>query len=372
MARTPFARRWFVIIVGFLILAILAMCALLVHSHKGTQGRDGERGDSRGIEETRHSPTQDRGAGEPDGPTHGGRLPEGQGGAESGRLALAEALASRGDEVSNVQALIEKAAGEEKERIREALIDRFASDPDPRIRSACLIGMTKFRESARAMLLRALTSDPDRGVRRLAAYCLGQAGSEQEVDALFQAMVKDEGEFGSGRDIALVSIGSLGEIGGEKAADALIAAWNDETLSRGCREQVLFALGYTGAGKVFGILESALKGKEESLRDNAASGLAELVRKNAANPEMVEKVTGLLRPHLNDENPGVRRSVVVALGWTGTREDIRPLQVLLEDGYSSVVSYQEAGQVKQKTVYPVRERAKEAIERIEKRFPPQD
>ena len=46
------------------------------------------------------------------------------------------------------------------------------------------------------------------------------------------------------------------------------------------------------------------------------------------------------------------------------------IEELLEDSHRSIVGYTEDGQEKTKYVYRVREKAREAIEKINKRFPP--
>lgn len=273
-----------------------------------------------------------------------------------------------GNKTNKLMTLIREADEEEKVWIREELIKRFNSDPDPGIRRACLVCITMFRDVAREVLAYALTSDSDRGVQKVAAYALGQSGSEQEVDALLQAIKEDKGVWGRGRDIAMVAVASLGEIGGEQAAFALTEIWDNKDLSRGCREQTLVALGMVGDPASLKTFEAVLQGKEDLIRDNAASGLGRLVRKNQENPQVVGKAINLLRNYVNDENPKVRRNVVDALGWIGDSGDIYLIQPLLGDNYSTIVNYTEDGELKEKVVYPIREKAKEAIDKINARL----
>jgi HEAT repeat protein len=288
--------------------------------------------------------------------------------SEKTRAVFNEAFAHPGDETHKLMTLIRKVDEEEKAWIREELVKRFNSDPDPRIRGACLVCITMFRDVAREVLARALTSDSDRGVRRVAAYALGQTGSEQEIDALSQAVKEDKGVFGRGRDIAEVAITSLGEIGGEQAVLVLTKIWNNEDLSRGCREETLIALGMAGNPGSLEVFEDVLQGKEDLIRDNAAWGLGRLARKNQENPQVASKAIELLRNYVNDENPKVRRNVVDAIGWTGVSDDIDLLKPLLDDPYSITINYTEDGAVKVKTVYPVREEARRGIKRIQARL----
>jgi len=287
---------------------------------------------------------------------------------ETVKARFSDALADRGNEKSALIALVREADENGKDWIRGALIKHVGSHPDPRIRRACLVCMTMFPEHAGEVFARALTSDPDRGVRALAAYALGQSGTELQVDALFRAVKEDKGIFGRGRDIANVAVSSLGEIGGERAAAALRAIWSSEELSRGCREETLGALGRAGDPAALEVLENVLRGKDELLRDDAASGLGGVGRKNRQNPEVVKRVIKVLREHLGDRNANVRTNVAGALGWVGGGEDIQLLQPLLADDHSIVVNYTEGGELKEKRVYPIREKARRAIKRIKARL----
>lgn len=287
---------------------------------------------------------------------------------EETKSAFNEAFTNKGNVTHSLMSLIRQADEEEKNWLRGALISRFNSDLDPANRRTCLVCITMFREAARHLLALALTSDSDRGVQRLAAYALGQGGSEQEVEALLQAVKKDKGVFGQGRDIARIAISSLGEIGGEEAILALNEIWNNEDLSRGCREQTLSALGMAGDPGSLRLFEDIIRGKEEMMRDTAALGLGRLARKIQKYPQVADKAITLLRSYINDDNAKVRRNVVYALGWVGVADDIHLLKPFLDDNYSSVVSYTEAGERKKKVVYPIRERAKSAIDRINARL----
>lgn len=264
--------------------------------------------------------------------------------------------------------LIREADEEGKAWIREALIERFKSDSDPMIRRACLVCITMFRDVARETLAQALISDSDQGVREVAAYALGQIGSEQEIEPLTQAVRQDRGITGQGRKLAKIAIGALGEIGGEKAAGVLIEIWGDEDLSRGCREQTLVALGMAGDPVCLKTFEAVLQGDEDLIRDNAAYGLGHLAKKNQEDSQGVDKVVNLLRRYVHDGSPGVRGNIIETLGWLGVPDDIDLLNPLLDDDYSIIVNYIEEEQLKERLIYPVREKARTAIDRIRARF----
>ena len=284
------------------------------------------------------------------------------------KVAFTEILNSQNIEPMKIIKLVRKSDKKGKDWIRDEIIKRINSDPNPETRRACLVCIVIYRDVAREVLAQALTSDSNRGVQQLAAYGLGQLGTEQEVDVLLQAIKEDKGVFGRGRDIAIAAVSSLGGIGGEKASLALNKIWNDSELSKGCKEVTISALGMSGDTSNFKLLESVLKGEDESIRDNAAFGLGRLARKNQENPQIAGKTIKLLRNYVNDKNPRVRRNVVDAIGWLGGSDDIYLIQPLLSDNYSTIVSYTEDEERKEKIVYPIREEAKEAIEKIKARL----
>ncbi|MBM4039992.1 MAG: hypothetical protein FJ290_15925, partial [Planctomycetes bacterium] len=139
------------------------------------------------------------------------------------RARFDEAFAQEGSEADAVLALAREARklGDDS-WLLDALKERLGREHVPRLRRACLLAISwAFPDEAAAVLARALNADPDRIVRKVAAYCLANRGTEQQVDALVQAIKEDRGGLGEGRDVARVAIGSLGLIGGPRAAQAL-------------------------------------------------------------------------------------------------------------------------------------------------------
>jgi hypothetical protein len=114
-----------------------------------------------------------------------------------------------------------------------------------------------------------------------------------------------------------------------------------------------------------------LKGKQEMYRDNAVYALGQIASRNRDDLEIVQKVRAHLLNSLRDKNPKVRRNAAYSFSLVGEPSDIPLLEELLEDSYRVIANYTEDGQEKTKHVYPVREKAREAIEKINKRFPPE-
>ncbi|UCG48901.1 MAG: HEAT repeat domain-containing protein, partial [Phycisphaerales bacterium] len=272
-----------------------------------------------------------------------------------------------GHEASDLLAVIRTADQKQKTWLLEKLTERVESDEKPAVRRACVVGLTAFGRNARRTLADVLMSDDDRNVRKLAAYALGQLGTKEEVDALVQAVRRDSGALGVGRDLAAVAVTALGEIGGEEAARALHEIWNSEQLSRGCREQTLTALGVAGHPGALPILQTVLQQSNQLLRDNAAFALGQLASRNQDDPAILSRSLTLLRQYLSDPNPRVRVNAVDALGRLGRPDDIALLEARSGDDYAIELSYTEDGQVKTKSVYPVRQKATEAIAQIRTR-----
>ena len=304
---------------------------------------------------------------------------------EKTKVAFNEAFNNQNADADTVKVhgLIREADEEGKAWIREALIKRFNLDPDPRVRRACLLCITAFPEAAaREMVAKAL-SDNDRQVRITAAIVSESYLTENELGALCQAVKEDKAEAHYPRTTAKMAIMAIGLIGGERASTFLKEVWYNEELSRYIRVETLFALGCSSDPCNFYILESVLNGEDESIRGNAAFGLNNIALLNAPqiqirsninvtkNPQMFNKAINLLRSKINDDNTSVRCVVTDCLGVLGNSKDIDLLAPLLDDKHSEVIKFTENGEIKEKVVYPIREKAREAIEKINNRFPPE-
>ncbi len=168
--------------------------------------------------------------------------------------------------------------------------------------------------TARAAL-RDLSSRKPR-TRVLAALALGDVRApdvkEIAIRALCQCLRDPAAEVRS------AAAQSLGELGGDQAADALIPLLDDPVSAT--RQSVAIALGSTGSPAAYEPLERALGSPYADLRFQAATSLCEL------DPERA--VTPLLRA-LADEDPEVVSAVALALGACGHGLAIEPLVAAL-------------------------------------------
>ncbi|HIJ66159.1 MAG TPA: hypothetical protein HPP77_09445 [Candidatus Hydrogenedentes bacterium] len=302
-------------------------------------------------------------------------LTRSQDGSEQIKAALNDILA-RGDGYGMrkllEKVLLQKANEEEKEWLREALLERIKSDPDPKIRRQCLTGISYFREIAHTVCADVLRSDPDLFVREIAAHKLGFLRSEEEIDLLLTTIEEvrrqDGATRGDSSKLAVRCIESLGDIGGRQANEALMALWESEDLPHTWQRLTLEALGKAGDIAMLEVFQNVLQGGQASLEDVAVVGLGRLAGRNSENREAVSRARQLLREKLQDADPYLQGHVLQALAYVGTRDDIPLIESFLDDESSRVVTYTEDGEEKEKTVYPLRRDASRAIDAINKRL----
>jgi HEAT repeat protein len=264
-----------------------------------------------------------------------------------------------------LKVLIEEADEQEKVWIGEELVKRIKSDTDPNIRRRYMVHLLAFPSIEAEALREILVSDSDRSVREFAVYMLGRAGSEEDLDDLLEVIRGDKGAFPHGRDLAGTAYSSIGLIGGDKAAGILLKLWNDKEF---VPDHSLYSMGSTGSPLVLDLLKEILEKKEGRFRPNAAAGLSALASRTRDNKEMAGQVRELLRVYVKDHNPQVRRAAIAGFYSIGQAEDLPLMNSLINDPYNNVVSYREDGEVKEKTVYPIRENAQWAITKITNRI----
>ncbi len=262
---------------------------------------------------------------------------------------------------------IRKADSREKQLLLKAMVIQLQSEQDPKKKHKIMISLVIFgRNRVVAGTLKGmLRSERDRGVRKFAAHILGRVGSEEDIDDLLDAIKKDKGAFPHGRDLANTAYFSIAEIGGDKAAIILLKLWDDKEL---VPDFSLFSMGFTGSPLVLDLLQEVLERKEDRFRPNAAGGLSALAIRNKDNKEMAEQILKLLRKYVMDDDPKVRENTLDGFYSMGQAEDLSLINSLLDDPYSNVVNFTENGEVKEKTVYPIREKAQRAITKINGRI----
>ncbi|MCK4790001.1 MAG: hypothetical protein KAV87_40050, partial [Desulfobacteraceae bacterium] len=260
-----------------------------------------------------------------------------------------------------------KADKVQKDVICEEVIEQLSNEHNSKEKRRLMVRLAMFERNKRAaeVLVRIVRNDKNRSDRKLAAHFLGKVGSEEDIDDLFEVIKGDKGAIPHGRDLANTAYFSIGEIGGDKAAIILLKLWDDKEL---VSDFSLFNMGFTGSPLVLDLLQEVLERKEDRFRLSAAGGLSALASRNKDNKEMAERVRELLRVYVEDHNPKVRGASVDGFYFIGQSEDLTLMNSLINDPYSEVVSYTENGEVKEKTVYPIREKAQLAIAEINRRI----
>ena len=142
---------------------------------------------------------------------------------------------------------------------------------------------------------------------------LGEIGSEKAVDALLQAL-KDKDSY-----VGFIAAHALGNIGSEKAVDALLQALKDEDsyLKRIAAE----ALGKIGSEKAVDVLLQALKDEDLYVKRIVGEVLGKIGS---------EKAVDVLLQALKDEDLIVRSFAAEALGDTVSLGSLGSLEKLLQ------------------------------------------
>jgi len=284
--------------------------------------------------------------------------------------ALDEAL--EGGRPTAVLHLVRRSDKEEKRAIFESLARRIESDPDPGIRVSCVNGMRAFDKAGAEIVARALASDPELRVRRIAVDVLQSVGTEEQVEVLVEA-IRTNRNVRHGWEITEQAVAALGSIGGQRAIRELRQLWKNEDIPFADRRAALVALAHAEDLSSLETMKEVVRDTEhQAYKQAAISALTVMAGRFSDDPELVDSVRSLVWEQLSSSDPGVRKTAARSVGYIGRREDIPLLEQLLEDPHTTEGVYTENGEMKTKILYPVRKAAAEAIARINKRYPPQE
>lgn len=167
-----------------------------------------------------------------------------------------------------------------------------------RARAGSAHGKGKWKLDARSPETRALLADPDAGVRRVAAWSLGDGGDRAAVAPLGGVLREDRDA-----EVREMAAWALGEIGSADAVAPLRDAARRDP-SREVRATAVWALGEIGHETAVPALVAALRDGDAGVRRTAAWALGEIGDASAAEP---------LRAALRDADPGVRKTALWAL-----------------------------------------------------------
>ena len=239
---------------------------------------------------------------------------------------------------------LEKLRSKDNESVERLIRCLKDSDPDVSMDAAQALGNLKI-EKAVEPLLESLKSDPEGDVRVQAIIALSKIKSAKALDDLFQCIKEDgyiefdgEGddmEFAPAWEVQSQALDALGEIGDERAVDAVIALLKDEELED-LQEKGFRVLAKLNSDKATQFLLEQLKNGGRLARRRAAKAFVELNFIGSENGEIDLTLLEGLSNALLDEDPDVRIYAARVLGRTGSQQIIVPITMLLSDENTEV------------------------------------
>ncbi len=201
-----------------------------------------------------------------------------------------------------------------------ALSRALRTDPEPQVRRMAAWALGEI-EDARGIpaLSDALRTDQDTGVRKMAAWALGEIEDAQAVPALGAALEDEDPE------VRRAAIHALGEIESPTAVEFLIPALSSDDVQ--IRKHAAWALGEIDDARAVDPLAAALKDANAEVRRAAAHGLGEI-----ESPRAVDALVAALK----DADPQVRRHAAWALGEIEDARAVGPLGAALKDSDAEV------------------------------------
>jgi HEAT repeat protein/beta-lactamase regulating signal transducer with metallopeptidase domain len=234
----------------------------------------------------------------------------------------ADAIAAIAQEaVSGITAAIAQHAPRMAQHVSSAAVKGLVTalaDVDIEVRrhaAQALGGMESSDTAAINALSQALTRDADPGVRKTAAWALGEIEDSRAVTALVTALRNDKDV-----EVRKTAAWALGQIESPLAIDGLGAALKDS--SPEVRKTAVWALGEIEDARAVPVLVPFLKDTDVEIRKTAVWALGQI--------ESAEAVTALATL-TRDPNQEVRKQVAWALGEIESSTAIDPLTVMVKD-----------------------------------------
>ena len=222
-------------------------------------------------------------------------------------------------------AAIAGASHRSTEQDRQAAVGLVAAlaDNDASVRESAARGLGNLGVSDSAVvtaLSRALADDSDDGVRRAAAWALGQLEDAAAVPALTTALKRD-------RDLEVrrTCAWALGQLEDHSSVDALTAVLNDPDTE--LRNKAVWALGQIEDARAVTALVGVLRDPDVDTRAQAVWALGQIESKDA---------TEALGRAASDSSPHVRSQVAWALGQIEDARAVPALGRLLRDPVADV------------------------------------
>lgn len=190
----------------------------------------------------------------------------------------------------------------------QLLANVLKTDTSASLRRIAAWGLSEYAETpvATEALATALRKDPNSSVREMAAWALSQAdnGSPRAIDALIAALRGD-----SEPKVRATALWALGEIGDERATDAVMTSLSDP--SAAIRTRAVWALGQMSPRQAPPALIALLRDSDPRVREITAWALYEI-----EDPAAVPALNAALRAE-TDKN--LQLAYIRALAATGEK-----------------------------------------------------
>jgi HEAT repeat protein len=216
-----------------------------------------------------------------------------------------------------------KIAGGEKISVKlQTRIRAMVKDPDPSVRQASVL-LVAHQGDAEALgaLLAGLKTEEVQGVRQAILTALGHLKSPEALPAVVAEIASNYDSVAGAAALALSRIASAKPLTGDvlsKASSALVRRYKkkgqeDQVAAVAMREAVLTAMGVIRHKSFLGVLRSALKDTEATVRLAAVNSLAQAGQ--TADADSIAALVG-------DSDRGVRVASIATLGKLGGRKHL--------------------------------------------------
>lgn len=232
--------------------------------------------------------------------------------------ALAQALANDTDD--GVRRAAAWSLGQlESHAAVPALSTALKRDRDIEVRRNCAWALGQIEDAASVDALSSVLSDPDHELREKAVWALGQIEDAKSVAALVGVLHDADPE------VRAQAAWALGQIGSKDAVQGLSGAVNDT--SAHMRSQVAWALGQISDASAVPALGKLAKDPNADVRKQAVWALGQIESRSSV---------GVLSDALKDADAEVRQQAAWALGQISDPSSADALAAALRDGNGEV------------------------------------
>ena len=269
--------------------------------------------------------------------------------------------------------MVDKADEQEKQLVREVLLEAYRSGAEGRLRVRLLTCLSMLGDLAVDDFIAIYEGPREEYFARVqAAEALGRLGAGRAVPVLMRVIRRipeaRETEFGArceyGRTLLAESILALGDMRAPEASVALDQLWRGPPL-RSSAASILPAMGNSGDDRFLELLQETYR-SESQWRWAAFEGLVAYGGRHRKDPSKLVSIRAFYREGLRDHDRRIRMAALSVLSRLGTENDLPRMRELLNDPYH--YPPQPGSAPDAEPYYPVRETAGESIQSLETRL----